>query len=202
MKDFKMLVKEFRMLTVNETYDLKYNFADKKAHDIPWSRVYEYPLILSHLKDHYESGMRIHNSSWGFAGVHVTFKNELEKLYTGQVDNSDIKKSALDNTFIYDITKKPPTEMIKKYDIVLNVSTMEEVDFDHVEVFNNLFSQVKEGGTFIATFDLPGLQIEKFETLFKQKITSEGTLLNGDNSIAKNHKYSNLNVGLMVVTKQ
>ena len=196
-----MKILEFRYLTTEDRIDTKYDFEEAGVHTRPWSRLYEYPVVIDVLKDFCNEESTIHNSSWGFGGVHVTFKEELESLFEGRVENSDIKPSSLDNTFIYDITKEPSADLRNKYDVVINVSTLEEVNSDHIKVFNNLYSQVKEGGLFVATFDLPGLQIKRFEELFGRQLEINGTILDGSNSFAKNQRYSHLNVGLMVIQK-
>jgi SAM-dependent methyltransferase len=100
---------------------------------------------------------------------------------------------------VYDITKPPSDDMVQKYDIVVCISTLEEVRADHVGAFNNLYRQLKPGGHLIITFDLPGLQLDKFEKMFGLKLSCDGTPINGSNSRLKNDKYANLNVGLMVV---
>ena len=117
----KLEVLKFRKLIVNDIYDESYN--DGKA----WSRLYEYPLVINEIKKYYKEGDKIHNSCWGFAGIHVLFKKKLEKLFTN-VYHSDILESNLKNTFIYNITTPPKKEEIEKYDILLNISTLEEVN--------------------------------------------------------------------------
>mgnify|MGYP006156793733 CR=1 FL=1 len=206
-----MEVIEFRKISVNDTYDNKYNDGSS------WSRIYEYPLVLNRVKNYYKDGGKIHNSSWGYTGIHVLFKNELDEFYK-HTYHSDILKSDLRNTFIYDITKIPEKEEIEKYDILLNVSTLEEVDHDHLKVFNNLLMMLKKGGIFIATFDLNKnqqsklftyftkpkrkvLQLSKFEKLFSKKIEINDEPLNGENSYLKNKYANDLNCGIMVVKK-
>lgn len=97
--------------------------------------------------------------------------------------------------------KEPEPDHIERYDFVLNISTMEEVNHDHLSVFQNLFRQVKKGGFFIATFDIPGLQIHNFEDLFSRKIDNGQAPISGQNSAVKNLRYSQLNCGVMVVEK-
>ena len=205
-----MEVLEFRKITTDDFYDDFYN--DGYA----WSRVYEYPLVINEIKKYYIDGCTIHNTSWGFDGIHILFKEKLEELF-GEVRHSDILESSLVNTFIYDITKPPAMEEVGKYDIVINVSTLEEVRFDHLRVFQNLFDQVKTGGVFIATFDLLAsdlslikslflrkkrvLQLVKFEKLFSRQISTSGNPLNGENSQLKNSRNRFLNCGIMVLRK-
>jgi|TARA_B110000438_G_scaffold289863_1_gene324911 hypothetical protein len=207
----KLEVLKFRKISTKDDYDEKYN--DGEA----WSRLYEYPLVINEIKKYYKEGFIIHNSCWGFSGIHILFKDELERLFTN-VYHSDILKSEFKNTFIYDITKSPKKEEIEKYDILLNVSTLEEVDYNHLNVFNNLFMQLKKGGILISTFDLSKnkqnkirsffsrkrkrvLQLEKFEHYFSRKIEIDGIPINGENSIVKNLRYEHLNCGIMVIKK-
>ena len=60
---------------------------------------------------------------------------------------------------------------------------------------------LKPKGIFIATFDIPGLQLYKFESLFDTKIIADGIPLSGNESQIQNVKYSHLNCGFMVVQK-
>jgi SAM-dependent methyltransferase len=142
----------------------------------------------------------VHNSSWGFEGVHIKFKNKLESEFV-VVISSDIKPSKEANTTVYDITQ-PPMEGIKnKFDVVINVSTMEEVNDNHVSIFNNLFAQVAPGGLLICTFDIPGLQIDKFNEMFGQPIKDIGTRISGNTSRLKNSRYGDLNCGFFIIEK-
>jgi hypothetical protein len=188
-------VLEFRRIGINDRYDELYNDG------FAWSRVYEYPLVLDVLEKIHKEDHLIHNSSWGFAGVHVTFKEQLEAKF-GKVENSDIKTSKLPNTFVYDITKLEPS-LKNKYDILINVSTLEEVrGTSHVQIFKNLLDQVKEGGHIVCTFDLPGLQLEEFEKYLGCSLAApNGEVLNGHTSKLKNAKYGRLNCGYLWVQK-
>ena len=88
-----------------------------------------------------------------------------------------------------------------KYDVVINISTLEEVNAEHITIFNNLLSQVKKDGLLICTFDLPGLQLNKFEELFNQKLKTNNNNLNNLNSKLPNNYLSGLECGLMVIKK-
>ena len=190
--DTTIKVLEFRKLRVTDRLDKKYG---------AWSRIYEYPLVLDVIKKYKnDTDISIHNSSWGFEGCHIIFKDDLDKTYK-DVLHTDILPSKIDNTDVYDITKQPPEEYVEKFDVVINVSTVEEVKFDHITIFNNLLAQVKKGGILICTFDLPGLQLRKFEKLFGRKITTFDDDLNGSISANPNPKYKRLQCGLMVVEK-
>ena len=61
---------------------------------------------------------------------------------------------------------------------------------------------IKPGGYFICTFDLPGLQLEKFETLFNKKLNRPDSPISGINSELQNATYFYLNCGYMVVQKE
>lgn len=60
---------------------------------------------------------------------------------------------------------------------------------------------VKPGGYFICTFDLPGLQLEKFEELFGRKYEVSNNPIAGNNSEVINKRYSHLKCGYMVIQK-
>lgn len=191
-----MEVLEFKYVTTDDISDNDV-FNDGHA----WSRCYEYPIVIDCMKNLLTEESFVHNSSWGFAGIHVTFKEELDRLYKN-IMHSDLKPSNLENTETYNILKAPPQEWIEKFDCVLNISTLEEVGGNHTEIFDNLYSQVKSGGYFICTFDYPGLQLEEIERKLGQKIKLDGTPINGANSIVKNLRYPHLNCGLMVIRKK
>ncbi len=189
-----MEVLEFRYVNVYDKYNDEYN--DGHA----WSRVYEYQLVLDMIAEYTDNkDITIHNTSWGFEGIHIKFKENLEKIYPNAV-NSDIKSSILPKTFVYDITKND-INLQNKYDVVINISTLEEVNADHMTIFNNLLSQVKDGGLLICTFDLPGLQLDRFEELFNKKLKTNNNNLTNSNSRLMNLKFSKLECGLMVIRK-
>ena len=166
-----------------------------------WSRIYEYPLVLD-LLDKYRANKNstLHNTCWGFEGCHIWFKEILDKKYPLNI-NSDTRKSDLPNTFIYDITQPPQKEWVESFDFVINISTLEEVQQDHISAFYQSFSMLKPGGYFLCTFDLPGLQLEKFENLFSKKLNRPDSPISGINSELQNATYFYLNCGYMVVQK-
>ena len=171
-----------------------------------WSRVYEYPLILDLLEKYGATPQsNIHNTSWGWEGLaececHLWFKNILDKKYPNNI-NSDIRISNELNTYIYDLTTNPKEEWVENFDFVINISTLEEVGADHIDVFNKSFSMVKKGGYFLCTFDLPGLQLDKFEKYFNTKYEITPSPISGVNSDFKTERYAHLNCGYMVVQK-
>ena len=186
---------EFRLLDTSDINDMHYN--DGYA----WSRIYEYPLVLSYIKKlSYSEDPFIHNSSWGFEGVHVLFKERLDILSKNCI-HSDLRKSSLSNTAIYDITKNPPNDYIEKFDFVVNISTVEEVNYNHWIIIQNLLQQVKKGGYLIITFDLPGLTINLIESKINRKLYIPENLLNGKTSILQNNLYERLNCGLLIIQK-
>tara|TARA_R110001599_G_scaffold46860_2_gene136786 strand:- start:1612 stop:2187 length:576 start_codon:yes stop_codon:yes gene_type:complete len=191
-----MEILDFRYITTKDISDNDL-FNDGYA----WSRCHEYPLVLDCMSKLLNEGSTVHNSSWGFAGIHITFKDELDKIYKNTI-HSDIKHSDLKNTTCYNIRTPPPKRWKEKFDCVLNVSTLEEVGGNHCEIFDNLYSQVKPSGYFICTFDYPGLQLQKIEEKLGKKIELNGIPINGGNSIIKNLRYKHLNCGLMVVRKK
>ena len=193
-KKFQLL--DFRKINLSDEYSN--NFNDGMA----WSRVYEYPLVINEIKKYYPNNtyIKIHNSSWGFQGIHITFKNYLDTIYKNVI-HSDIKYSDLEKTIVYDITKEPEEKYKNYFDVVVNISTLEEVDFDHLKSFENLFNQIKSGGLLIITFDLPGLQLDRFENLFNQKIKTSNIDINGLNSKLPSPKFSHLSCGIIVLKK-
>jgi len=195
----KMEVIEFRLLTTKDIND-----PEKYKN---WSRTYEYPTVIRKLKDlnaHSES--KIHNTSWGYEGIHVIFKQHLDEIYPNCL-HTDIKKSNLKKTNVYDITKKPPEKYKNYFDFIINISTVEEVNFSHVKIINNLLSQLKKGGYLIITFDYskkPGansLDLVNIEKEFKIKLKTSQISISGNNSILPNNHYSYLNCGLLIIKK-
>lgn len=189
------IIVEFKLFDTLTKYDMKYN--DGYA----WSRVYEYPTALDYIRKLSTfQNPYIHNSSWGFEGVHLLFKDELD-LFSDNCLHTDIKESSLPNTEVYDITKTPDINYIEKFDFVLNISTVEEVDFNHWIIINNLLKQVKNGGYLIITFDLPGLDINLIENKLNCKLYRPENLLNGNTSIVQNNVCGYLNCGLLIIQK-
>lgn len=138
-----MDILELRWLTLQDLVNTGY---------IDWSRIFEYPYVLNTLERLGATPeSSIHNSSWGFKGSHVMFKEKLDSLYNN-VMHTDVIASNLRNTAIYDITKES-SEYSEKFDFVLNISTVEEVNCKTTTVIQNLYNQVKPGGYLIITFD-------------------------------------------------
>lgn len=188
--DFKVL--EFKLIDIDYKFDYKWGW---------WSRVYEYELVLQRLRDLNNLNQPwIHNTCWGYQGCHILFKNELESKFSNVV-NSDIQASSIDNTEVYDLKTPCPAEWKEKFDFVLNVSTIEEIDHPHIQIFENLLRMVKIGGYLIATFDLPGMQLDMIEKLFVQKIRSTSNPVTGKTSPYRMDQFQHLKVGYFVIQR-
>jgi len=190
---YSLSVLEFRKIRASDRFEAKYD---------AWSRIYEYPLVLDKITQ-YSAGtdISIHNSSWGFETCHIEFKQALEDKFK-HVINSDLLPSQVPNTEVWDITAEPPAAYVDNFDVVLNVSTVEEVDADHLLIIKNLLDQIKPGGLLIITFDLPGMQLGKLERVLSAQLQEFDDNLNGANSEHPNQKYNNLNCGLLVLRKE
>jgi SAM-dependent methyltransferase len=194
---------DFRFLTLEDQSISKYG---------AWSRVYEYPYVLNTLaKLGATPNSEIHNTSWGFEGCHVSFKNDLDGLYP-RTFHTDIKSSNLPNTGIYDITKNS-AELKDKFDYVINVSTVEEVCYSPAHIINNLLDQVKPGGHLIITFDyhprISGygqgtIALNEVEALVNSKITQGGLNdITNINSISPQHVHGlTLYCGVLTIKKE
>ena len=190
--DTKFKLLDFMYIDTLMMYDLKWGW---------WSRVYEYEFVLNTLKDlGCTTRSNLHNTCWGWHGTHILFKNELESRYPNIV-NSDLRASRLENTTVYDVTSSCPPEWVGKFDFVINVSTVEEINNSHVEVIENLLKMVKVGGFLIATFDYPGIQLEMIEKLFDKKIHLTPNAVNGSTSAYPMDEYKDLNVGYFILQR-
>jgi hypothetical protein len=149
-----MDVEKFGLFTVGDPTDRAFTC------NICWSRIYEYPFVLSQIV-----GGSVHNTAWGFEGIHLVFKDWLDDLYWDVV-HSDLRPSPLPGTCVWDLTTPPPDEWVNRFDTVLCVSTLEHVTGDHAGIIrDNLLPQVRAGGRLVITFDLPGLQLDQVEGL-------------------------------------
>jgi hypothetical protein len=198
-----MEVIEFRFLTTDDNSDTKYG---------AWSRVYEYPFVLNKLKElGANKNSLIHNTSWGYEGCHVTFKNDLDAIYD-TCAHTDVRPSNLPKTLIYDITKNEPG-LNNMFDFVINISTIEEVGYDNIEIIKNLFNQVKPGGYLIITFDYcnqlqciegqGSMNLNKVSDFIGKHIEgSNNNIINGNNSILPQNIWSHLNCGTLILRKK
>lgn len=192
MKNFEIV--DFRFADVDDNYDLKYD---------AWSRIYEYPYVIDFIKWNMLKNMekpKIHNSSWGFEGVHVIFRDELDVI--GECVHSDIIHSTFRPTYFYDITTEKK-EFENKFDFVLNVSTIEHLNTtrNRLLAIENLFKQVKTQGYLILTFDYPSVNLMEIETLLNSKCKLSTKILNGENSKNPNLRYKNLNIIFLILKK-
>lgn len=188
-----MNVKKFGYFSPDDICDMKFQ------HDICWSRVYEYPFVLNEIKQSGIESPRIHNASWGFRDIHLVFKTWLDVHYN--TTHSDLIHSSLYKACMWDITKPAP-QFKQQFDIVINVSTLEEVAGDHVKIMQNHLNQVKQGGLFIMTFDYPGLQLEEVERFLMTNISIPPIKLSPRNSKLKDNALGlpdDFSVGYLVI---
>lgn len=189
-----MKIREFRFLTTEDRSDSSY-----KYDGTIWSRPYEYPFVLDCIQTYSNTTEKVHNTSWGFEGVHIIFKNELDKLY--DCIHSDIRSSNYDKTKLWNITTPPEKNDIDFYDVVINISTVEEVKYDHVSILINLFSMVKPGGILIVTMDVPGAQLDKITEWLGEQPKQSDNRITGNNSAFPNSRYGHLSVVALVLEK-
>ena len=184
---------KFEYFTLDNPHDMHFNDG------FAWSRVYEYKFVLDILlQDKDIINKSIHNTAWGFEGVHKTFKDSLESI-CNNVTNSDRTPSKYPNTIVHDITIDNP-DFYNKFDYVLNISTLEHIqNFSHDKLILQQLKQVKENGLLIVTFDLPGLHVPKIESLFKTTLQKNGVPITGSNSVLRNP--NSLNCGKLIIKK-
>jgi SAM-dependent methyltransferase len=186
---------DFRFAEATDKFNVKYE---------AWSRIYEYEYVLDFIKWNMYKGMekpKIHNTSWGFEGVHVIFRDDLDLI--GECVHSDIVHSNQRETYFYDITTENKV-FENKFDFVLNVSTIEHLNIakERVLAIQNLFKQVKNGGYLILTFDYPRVNLLEIESLVNSKCKEPINPLNGKNSFCQNMNYKNLNIVYLILRKK
>ena len=188
----KFRVVDFDLFTTGDSVDLKWGW---------WSRIYEYEFVLNSLSRLSDGpDVRIHNTCWGWQGPHFLFKTELESRYRSVV-NTDLRISNLANTDFYDITEKCKESWTGFFDFVVNVSTVEEVDDSHIQIIENLMDMVKIGGYLIATFDLPGLQINEVEKLFGSHLSLAANRVTGESSNFQMKEFGSLTSGHFILQR-
>lgn len=195
MNNFKVI--DFRFASKDDVYDQRFVLPNM------WSRPYEYKYVYSFIKEHkFKSKLKpkVHNSSWGFEGVHVTFRDILDEI--GECIHSDIVKSEFRDTYYYDITTENK-EFENNFDFVINVSTIEHIldKGDRIKAIESLFKQVNIGGYLILTFDYPRVNLSEIEELIDHKCKESSNKLNGNNSIVKNERYGNLNIVYLILNR-
>lgn len=193
----KFTVVDFRFANADDVYDNKY--AQK---DI-WSRLYEYKYVLDFIKWNMFKDMekpKIHNTSWGFMGIHTMFRDELDTI--GECVHSDIVHSTERPTRYYDITTEEK-EFENKFDFVLNVSTIEHLDTKvlRITAIENLFKQVKPNGYLVLTFDYPRVSLIEIEKMFEIECKKSVNPLSGKNSKVPNVHYGDLNIVYLIIKK-
>lgn len=140
--------------------------------DICWSRPYEYQWAIRVIQRRRLVGPRIHNTSWGHQGIHLVFKTWLDVLYEHTI-HSDLIPSTLHGCNQWNITTPPPTAWLDRFDVVLSISTLEEVAGDHVAIIRDrLLPQLRRGGLLAVTFDVPGFQLDKIEAWLGDSIST------------------------------
>lgn len=191
MNNFSVI--DFRFAEVSDKFDEKY------IQEGVWSRPYEYKYVLDIIKQ-YPKRPLIHNTSWGYEGVHVTFSYELDVL--GDCLHSDIVSSPYRETYYYDITDEAKI-LENKFDFVLNISTIEHLDSvdKRILAIKNLYSQIVCGGYLILTFDYPRVDLNEIEKIVNTKCKLSLNPLNGSNSVVKNLKYKDLNIVYLTIKK-
>lgn len=187
------IVEDFRFFNVADPFDLKWGW---------WSRVYEYEAILSSLRAlGAHDGTRIHNTCWGWHGSHVLFKQVLDQDYPGTI-HSDLRPSSLPKTFVHDLRDPIPKEWVEAFDVVLNVSTVEEIDHSHVRILERLLEMTRAGGHVIATFDFPGIQLDAIEGLFGRHIDMPEDPVTGATSPYMMTEFNDLMVGCLILKRE
>lgn len=172
-KEFR--VRKFSFFSNEDPYDMRF------GHLICWSRIYEYPWVLSEVRDLGGSELSIHNCCWGFTDIHLVFKTWLDIQYPNTL-HSDIQPSTLWNTTVWNVANEPTAAHLDRFDVVINISTLEEVNADHREVMKNHLVQLRKGGRFICTFDFPGLQLGPIEEFLGEKIAEPPARVTPTNS--------------------
>ena len=91
----------------------------------------------------------------------------------------------------------------------MNVSTVEEVNFSHVSIIQNLLKQVKVGGYLIITFDYNdknttgrgSIQLKEVEKCFNIKLEDNSNKISGINSENIEMRNKLLNCGVLIIQK-
>lgn len=185
IKNKNFRTRKFSYFSSEDPCDLRF------GHEICWSRIYEYPFVLNEIANFIKitsnCDVVIHNASWGFCDIHLVFKTWLDCTYPNTF-HSDIRPSSLWRTMVWDITTPPSEALIDRFDIVINVSTLEEVSGEHSQIIENHLDQLRVGGYFIGTFDVPGLQLPNVELALLEKIVTPPSKLSPRNSRLEDKK--------------
>jgi len=130
------------------------------GHEICWSRVYEYPFALAQIAA-LATASAAFTTRPGAHDIHLVFKTLARRGVRPHLPQH-LRPSTL---FIppSGLTNPPSEALRDRFDVVLNISTLEEVAADHVQVLKHHLVHAAAGGRFIGTFDFPGLQLENVE---------------------------------------
>jgi SAM-dependent methyltransferase len=184
-----MIVEEFRFLSVDDKYD-SHRYQN-------WSRPYEYKIVNDYLDTKLSPGAMVHNSAWGSAPIHLTFRNKLDEVY--KCTHSDI--TGREDTYRYNILSKDAS-LVDSYDAVLNVSVLEHLGTFHQtrEALSNLYEHLKPGGYLICTFDYPRVDLQSLEQFLNVDCKRVENPLTGNNSICPDPNI-NLNIVFLVIKR-
>jgi len=166
MNNFEIIKYEF----ITDEYPLETKY-------IHWSRIYEWKYVLDIIKK--IKPKSIHNTSCGGLNVgdclHLTFCDDIKKevqiaLHSdvwGRNNYVGIEKKPEGKDYIfYDIL----TTHEDKYDMVLNISTIEHLkNKDRIFVILNLLHQLNDGGHLILTFDYPDVDLNQINKFVNQE---------------------------------
>ena len=195
--DRELEVKKFSFFSFEDIADFHFQ------HEFCRSRMYEYPFALQEIANLYIESPVIHNASWGFQDINLVFKTWLDIKYPNTF-HSDIKKSTLFQTFLWDITSFPQESMHDRFDVILNISTLEECNADHSIVLKNHLIHLKKRGRLIITFAHPGLQLDSIGKFIDSKIVTPQLKLNPRNSRQEDRKLGlpdEFSVGCLVIDR-
>ena len=186
-----MKINEFRFIRKNETF-IDQRFAN-------WSRCYEWGYSLDVINKYKDCS--IHNTCCGPSGIHKQFHDSILQINQNVV-NSDLVPTTMNSQFKnfkqYDFLN----EETEKYDIVLCISTLEDIGSDNIpKAFDNLLNQVNDNGRLIITCDYPMVSVELLEDILKAKCQDFDDRLNGTNSVYLQPEFNHLNIILIDIEK-
>jgi hypothetical protein len=160
-------VEAFSYFSVDDPVDWQFDCP------ICWSRIYEYPFAIHNLRG------SVHNTSWGYEGIHVVFRDWLN-ANVPDVVHSDMLNSGGE---VWNVTHPPRGEWLGRFDTLLSISTLEEVRGHHVDIVErNFLPQLKPGGRAVITFDALGFQLRQVEGWLGREIDRPERILTPRNS--------------------
>jgi SAM-dependent methyltransferase len=142
----------------------------------------------------------IHNTCCGGTQeLHKQFHDKLKSI-NPNISNSDIVATPMNQQFedfhFYNILV--PND--KKFDLVLCISTLEEIPNKQTNIaigFDNLVKQLNPNGRIVITCDYPDVPLNLLENIVGSKCEDVPNRLNGLNSIHKQSQYKHLNIVLL-----